>query len=436
MRTLTRPVQTSLSSHPSRLFRPTTNLKLRIPAPQVLRRQQRNASRWVRTTPFQRFRDRFRDSWDEAKREYPISLSLGIIFAVGSCSLAGFFLYDDYKRIAPQYAGYPLPVEGRLRLALHHTHIDPDPNAAAKYFSEAIKAAEECEMASFSKEFMGIRIRYAQMLEHFGFAKAAVDVLNEISVDCEKKLGELDNTAKPPEVAGATNPPVTRKELLRYIIESKVKVASLYEGDYIQDPMRAKQTLSDTVGLLVRESKDPQSNGFTEDNGAGMSLAEIASILSQMGDLYATSGEEANAVQVYMLALQPLRAACNGTRSCKEVQVLSNIASTMTLAMKKPNAKINGKPVTKESLAAARRATLQWCDQAIATADLVSPESCDEICELGFLSAQMTRAELLLDSGDMDKAKATFRSLLPTLRERALHTLIEVAEQGLEKASA
>ena len=78
-------------------------------------------------------------------------------------------------------------------------------------------------------------------------------------------------------------------------------------------------------------------------------------MLSQMGDLYATSGEEANAVQVYMLALPSLRAACNGSRSCKEVQVLSNIAATMDQALKKPNAKINGKPATKELVATARK---------------------------------------------------------------------------------
>jgi hypothetical protein len=228
---------------------------------------------------------------------------------------------------------------------------------------------------------------------------------------------------------------VARKALLRGIIESKVKAASLYESDYIQKPALAKQTLSDAVGLLVKETKDPQTNGFTEDNAAGLSMMEIASILSQMGDLYATSGEEANAVQVYMLTLQPLRAACDGTRSCKEVQLLSNIASTMSLAMKKPNAKINGKPATKDSLAAARRATLKWAEQAIATADQIPSESRDDVCELGLLSAQMTRADLLFDTGDKQKSREVFSNLLPILRQKGLATLTEVAAQGLRKAS-
>ena len=351
-------------------------------------------------------------------------------------SLVGYLLYDDYVRIAPQYDAYPTPVEQRLRRALHYTYLDPNPSAATKHFSEAVKLADECGMDPFSKESMGIRIRYAQMLEQFGYVKTAVEVLTELSGSCEKKLTEVDLQQLPTSSTEGLDGSSTRKTILRTIIESKAKVASLCESDYIQDPSLAKATLSDAVALLVKETRDPQANGFTDDNAAGMSMAEIASMLSQMGDLYATSGEEASAVQVYMLGLQPLRAACNGTRSCKEVQVLSNIASTMDLAMKKPNAKINGRPATRESLEAARRATLEWADQAIATAERVTPESRDEICELGLLSAQMTRADLLLDSGDKQNAKATFISLLPTLREKNLNTLVAVAEQGLNKANS
>jgi hypothetical protein len=357
------------------------------------------------------------------------------ILAFGSVAVLGFTLYDDYVTVHPKYAGYPLAVEQQLRLALHYTHISPNPRVAGDHFAEAIKLAEDCGMDPFSKESMGIRIRYSAMLEQFGFVKAAVDVLNGIVTECEKKLEQLDNEqATTAELKDEKGP--SRKSLLRAIIESRVKVSSLCESDYIQNPVLAKQILSDTVGLLVKETRDPQTKGFSEDNAAGLTMSEIASILSQMGDLYATSGEEANAVQVYMLTLQPLQAACNGTRSCKEVQVLSNIASTMDLAIKKPNAKINGKPVTQKSLAEGRRATLKWADQAIATADLVPSESRDEICELAVLSARMTRADLLLDMGEKRQAEESFASLLPLLRAKGLTTLTQVAEQSLRRATS
>jgi hypothetical protein len=106
----------------------------------------------------------------------------------------------------------------------------------------------------------------------------------------------------------------------------------------------------------------------------------------------------------------------------------------MDLAMKKPNATINGKPATKASLAAARKAALQWAEQAIGTTEAVKAEDRDEICDLALLSAQMTRADLLLESGEKSKSQEAFSTLLPTLREKKLTPLIEVAEEGLKKA--
>lgn len=299
-------------------------------------------------------------------------------------------------------------------------------------FLEALRAAQECGMDMYSAEVMGIRTRLCEMLENFGRVKNSVEVLNQTVKMCEAKLEEIDrgyDGQKTQEESQAL-----RTRMLQMIIRTRAKVAGLCEGDYIQDTTAAKETLSEAVGLLVKETKDPATNGFSEENGAGLQLEEIASLLSQMGDLYATTGEEANAVQVYMLTLQPLRAACNGTRSCKEVQVLSNIASTMGIAMKKPGATINGQPATPRSLAAARKATLKWAEQAIATAEVVKPEDRDNICELALISAEMTKADLLLEDGKKIQAKEAFRSIIPKLREKGLDVLVKNAEQGIQRA--
>lgn len=360
-------------------------------------------------------------------------------------SLLTMMAWDEYKRETTQLTPYPLPVEQRLRLALHYTHISPDPETASGYFVDAIKKAEELGMDPYSKEFVGIRIRFSEMLETFGHMRAAIEILNDVTKEFEQRLAEmddgklkvLDNQPVQPSSGEDSGEPVIdmRKHLIKTIIQAKVKLSSMWESEYMQDTNMAKQTLSDAVGLIVKETKDPQINGFTEDNGAGLTTGEIASILSQMGDLYATTGEESNAVQVYVLALQPLRVSCDGSKSCKEVQVLSNIASTMDVALKNPNAKVNGKPITKSSAAAARKAILRWADQAIGTAESVKPEDRDSICELAILSAQMTRADILLDSGEKAKSREAFSSLLPVLREKNLTPLIKVAEQGLAKAS-
>jgi len=382
----------------------------------------------------------------DARTEHPILFPFLLIAATGMVSLLTIMAYDEYKRENTQLTPYPLPVEQRLRLALHYTHISPDPETASSYFVDAIKKAEELGMDPYSKEFVGIRIRFSEMLETFGHMRAAIEILNDVTKEFEQRLAEFDHGSQPipnTELLQASSgengaideqPMDLRKQLIKTIIQAKVKLSSMWESEYMQDSNMAKQTLSDAVGLIVKETKDPQLNGFTEDNNAGLTTGEIAAILSQMGDLYATTGEEANAVQVYMLALQPLRKSCDGSKSCKEVQVLSNIASTMDVALKKPDAKVNGKPVTKSSAAAARKAILKWADQAIGTAEAVKPEDRDSICELALLSAQMTRADILLDSGEKAKSREAFSSLLPLLREKKLTPLIKVAEQGLEKA--
>lgn len=402
-------------------FKPTVN---------VLALQQ---SRSASTRNFNQqasFKDRFRTHWRSAKQDYPILLPVLIIGTITSISVLGLLVYDELTRVSPQFAAYPEPVEAHLRQALRHVYVKPDPDVAQAYFTRALKAADDCGMDPFSQPVIGIRTRLAEMLEKFGRAKAAIEVLGGTVKMCEDRIADIDRGVSnlDPELTASQ-----RRGIFTVVLRSKVKMANIFESEYMQDPNQAKEILSEAVGQLVKETKDPQTKGFSEENSAGLPLEEIASMLSQMGDLYATTGEEANAVQVYMLTLQPLRAACNGTRSCKEVQILSNIASTMDIAMKKPGAKINGQPATKDSLAAARRVILKWADQAIATSDVVTPENRDEICELGRISAELTKADLLLEDGKQIQAREAFRAILPTLREKGLDNLVKTAEIGLQR---
>lgn len=416
---LHRPVYRNLTSI-TRTCTPLQRVATRpLPKPPTIRH----------ATTFQKSTQWFKKHWNDARRDTPVLLYVSLVGAIGITAVLGLLIYDEYTNIAPQYAAYPDVVEQHLRYALHLTHVQADPDGAAKQFSKALQQAYVEGMDPFSKEVMGIRIRWAEMFEKFGRAQGAIEILKAIVTDCEEKLTEIETS-----VEGEQNT-IPKGALLKMIIQMKVKAAGIYESEYLQDPHSAKHILSEAVSLLVQETKNPETNGFSEDNAAGLSLAEISAILSQMADLYATSGEESNAVQVYMLTLAPLRQSCNGTKTCKEVQILSNIASTMTVAMKRPGATINGKPPTKTSMEAARRATIKWADQAIGTAENVKPEDRDQMCELGLISAEMTKADLLLESGQNLQARELFRSLIPRLREKNLQALVNVAEQSLQRAS-
>ncbi|EXJ53816.1 hypothetical protein A1O7_09152 [Cladophialophora yegresii CBS 114405] len=382
--------------------------------------------------------NRFEQAVIDARLKHPILFPFLLFGSTASVILLIIMAYDQWRREKKGTSAFPPAVEDQLRLALHYTHISPDPETASKYFLGAIKKAEEVGMDPYGKEALGIRVRFSQMLEEFGHAKAAIEILDGIISELQQKLDELEQAHSLRTDTSLQSGPTfaeMRANMIKGIVKLKIKISSLYESDYLQNPSMAKQVLSDAVGMVVKETKNPQQ-GLTDDNGAGLTTGEIAAMLSQMGDLYATSGEEENAVQLYMLTLQPLRASCNGTRSCREAQVLSNIASTMDMALKKPKPIINGKPATEDSLAAARRAALRWADQAIATSDAVKPEDRDEICAAASLSAKMTRADLLVDNGDKAMAKEAFLNLLPILREHNLLPLIETAEQGLKKASS
>ncbi|KAK5079272.1 hypothetical protein LTR64_002306 [Lithohypha guttulata] len=377
------------------------------------------------------FRERFKEQLRLARKDYPVIFPALLVASVASVSLLSLLIYDYYTRVAPQYAAYPPLVEQALRMGLQHVYVTPDPEKAEMHLTHALKMAHESGMDPYSPEVIGIRTRLAEMLEKFGRAKGAIEVLDGTINMCEEKVADIDRgvTSQDPEQTKSL-----RSGMLRTILRCRAKVASLYEGEYMRNTTKAKEVLSDAIGLLVKETQNPQTKGFSEDNAAGLPLDEIASMLSQMGDLYATTGEESNAVQVYMLTLAPLRQACNGNRSCKEVQVLSNIASTMDIAMKKPGATINGQPANKENLAAARKAILAWADQAIKTAEVVKPEDRDSVCDLGLISAEMTKADLLLKDGKTIQAREAFRGIIPKLREKGLESLVRSAEQGIQRA--
>lgn len=392
--------------------------------PQVVRYASRLAQETRPPT-----RDRLKEHLRLAKKDYPILFPFLLVASVASLSVLGLVIWDRRGAYA-ELAIYPAKVEQHLRLALIAIHVKPDPEKSEYQFNLALQAAQDADMDPYSAEVIGIRLRKAEMLEKFGRAGRAVEVLENVIEECQKKLDNIG--IKTDAIMQAQND--VRELMLKSIIRSRVKISALCGSDYLREPEKAKTILSDAVGLLVKETQDPQTQGFSENNAAGLSLEEIASMLSQMGDLYATTGEEANAVQVYMLTLSPLRQACNGTRSCREVQVLSNIASAMTLAMKKPGATINGQPVTEKSLAAARRSTLKWADQAIATAERVPAEGKDSLCELGLISAELTKADLLLEDGKLIQAKHAYETLLPKLQEKGLTDLISTANAGIQRA--
>ena len=365
---------------------------------------------------------------EEAQKTSTAGLILQSAALLTLGSALAYILYRQYEKSQPQYEAYPPAVEKPLRLALHFTHIKPDADQAISYFHQAIAIATGLGMDPFSDEFLGLRLRLAQSLEEFGRVKQAAEVMDSIVNDCTEKLEQLDRPSVVNErKADDRVTPVLRQRLIKKIVESRAHLASLYESDYIQDPSRAKQTLSQALDLVVKEMKDLSTQGISEDNGAGLSYAEIAAILSQMGHLFTVTGEFANAVQVYSLALDPCRKAYNGKSSCQEAMILNNIAGAMGQGLAQPNAKINGQPANPQSIKMARKAIITRLKQvAVVVADVPDTER-DERCTGCLLSSRFSLANQLDAEGDKVAAKEMYASVLPELKASP-GTLALVAE--------
>ena len=369
--------------------------------------------------------EKFRKAVKKARHDHPVLLPFLVVASFGAVSLLALMAWDEVTRVAPQYSAFPPNVEQLLRLALHHTHVRPDPDLAAVAFTRALEEAERSKMDPFGKEVLGIRIRLAEMLEKFGRAKGAVEILKDIAKDCEERVRDLDRgrvlrqrlgnelkTMDPEDVDGNL-----RKDLLRQVIQCDVKAADLCVGDYIQENNTAKDFLSKAMKIIVEESNDVRDKGFSEDNGTGLTLDEIAAILSQTAELYLLTDDYPTAVQIFNMCLGALRKACDGRPSCREAQVLTNMSSAMAMALKKPDTLINSKPANPESAKTARKAVMSIASQGIDTANRVEQADWDPTCITARLSGDMTLAMMLADDGNVAEARKIHIGLIPTLRQ-------------------
>ena len=386
--------------------------------------------------------EKFRKTVNKARHDHPVLLPFLVVAAFSALSLLALMAYDDITRVAPQYSAFPPNVEQLLRLALHHTHVRPDPDAAADAYTRALEEAERSKMDPFGKEVLGIRIKLAEMLEKFGRAKGAVEVLKGIAKDCEEQVRDLERGSVLKQRLG--NEPRTtdqeevdgdvRKNLLRQVIQCEVKAADLCIGEYIQDEKMAKDFLSKAMKIVVEESKDVRNNGFSEDNGAGLTLEEIAAILSQTAQLYLMTEDYATSVQIFNMALAPLRKACDGRPSCREAEVLTNMSSAMAMALKAPGAQINGKPAAPELVKMARRTAMAMASQGIDKANRVEQADWDPKCITARVSGEMNLAGMLLEDGEVAEAKKIYTGLIPTLRQMGMEEAAKHCETLLEQA--
>jgi hypothetical protein len=185
--------------------------------------------------------------------------------------------------------------------------------------------------------------------------------------------------------------------------------------------------------VIVEETKDVRTDGFSEDNGAGLTYEEIATILAQTAQLHLLTEDYATSVQIYNMALAPLRKACDGRPSCREAEVLASMSSAMAMALEEPDAQINGKRATPESIKMARKTAMAMASQGVDMANRVEQPDWEPRCIAARIAGEMSLAGMLREDGEAEKAKKIYMGLIPTLRQLGMEDTAQHCETLLRK---
>ena len=142
-------------------------------------------------------------------------------------------------------------------------------------------------------------------------------------------------------------------------------------------------------------------------------------------------------IETGKLALRSLRSACNGSRSCKEATLLSNIGNYILANVYANNVQVKGKPASKADRAKVEKAAESWLDQALQAVTQVDPDQQDTDCQNAVINASIAKATLASEKGDKAMAHKLASDLLPLFEDGKQDPETEKVVRGLvERNSA
>ena len=405
-------------------------------------------------TTTQRSSVRLRNTINKAKKDHPFLLPALFIASFASVCYLALLSYDEINREEPKLGVFPPAVEQHLRNAIWYTEIKPEPSIALDSFTRALEQAEKQGLDPFSDEFIGIHIRLAAALEKFGIAKGAIEILEKVANDMTERIQDIDlgrvtqrkvekTEFRVTDAQGLSTVSVTeaspetqeteRGRLLKKVIECKVKIAQLYESDYLQDNVSAKSTMDEAMKILVEAMRDPKSLQFDE-NRAGISADEAAAMFNQVGSSNMTWGNYGTALEIFKLALVAVRKANKGKPSCREAFTLSNMHSAVSMMLESPNSIIDGKPASAASIKQARQIKAGWAQQSLKCAQAVEPAEQDQLCTMAVISSWSGMASTLMELGDFKGAKRMWEQVIQMSEsEPVLKQLLPIAHSALRE---
>ncbi|RAH52066.1 TPR domain protein [Aspergillus piperis CBS 112811] len=384
----------------------------------------------IQTRPLS-FAQKMKRGYQEASRgiwrNNPILLPLALLSVATATAIFSYIAYKEATEVGPQYHKFPPPVAERLRTAIYYTDVKLNPVKAIDAYSEAIKLAAELQMHPYSDEVMGIRLQVTKCLEMAGLVPAAIQVLEKTRADAYHwvktnmeteafKRGESDYyfargpsaekgelAAEPMKVDPAiaeSYEKMKQAEIYEYeqvektlakVVGMSVKLAELYKSDHIQDDKKAEEALEFAVQLSLGEVQRRHQAKVPIGGGNWLTLTEIGTALSELGQHYASKGKLDLSLPLYLRAFDLINANEGGVPSCKQVTLMYNISGCIGYPALDGVAPSSDPGVSRaEAIEAARK----WAQGAIERAEKVEPSEDSVECDYSCASAKVMLGQL------------------------------------------
>ncbi|KAF2706120.1 hypothetical protein K504DRAFT_470976 [Pleomassaria siparia CBS 279.74] len=400
-----------------------------LPQPHTLTKLPSRTWRPIQQPCGRRCKSTFRDQFTEQVRRAPVlfPFAVGCILVVSG--IAVFYIPWYYQNVIIRpYHNFPEPVAKKLRRALFYsTAPHEDLREANKYFRQALQVATELGMDPFSDEIMGVKYKIAQLFERAGYYQMSCDVLEIMRVDCQRWMDEFSDRHWTDG---------HRARVLKNTVQIHVKLGTLYDSKYMNEPEDAEKRLVYAVETVLREKNRRESDGVKEGEGDWMSDEEMGGTFEALGHHYEQQNSHYLATPLFLQAL----ALCPPT-SCHAVLLMNNISTCLAQQTPPPPSSSpafsNTPPPSRATLVDNAR---QWASKALALASAIKPPERTEECDLGCATATHNLGEFFEMEGRVAEARQRYKeaeALSKTagfteglLNARAGLTRVKVLENG------
>ncbi|ESZ90575.1 hypothetical protein SBOR_9043 [Sclerotinia borealis F-4128] len=296
--------------------------------------------------------------------------------------------YNAY--IVNGFKAFPEPVAKPLRRALYYTNMSLEPKNALKYYKEALRVADEIGMDPFCDEYLGIKIAVCILLEKVQAYDKAIGVYEIMREDCGKwmeKLGDLErNIGK-------------RTRVLRRMVEFSVKIADLYNGEYVLQPDKAEESLVYAVETILMEQMRRQKEGVRLGEEVWLSDEEMGGTFETLAHHYEETNKHHLAAPLFLQAI-----ALSIPATCHTAVLMNNLS--ISLAQQNPPPE-PGQPIISRSQQIQNARA--WAIKSLEICAKISPPERTEECDLGCAVATHNLGEFAEMDGNIKEARRRYQ---------------------------